>query len=606
MLGGACGNLNATAVVGCACTFKNTCDLLELAANFNHHLLSSASNGFHRESAEQERSHSTDESTYEYAGIHQVHLEVVHKGRDVLYLCKHLAHLCIASFSHAVYGFLYLLNVGCKQGQGSQRSRADCKALTCSGCGVAKGVEGVSAVAHFLSEFAHLGVTASIVGNGTVCICCQRDAQGGEHAHGGNTDTIKAVLDAFWIHIHLETICAKVAEHDGHANCQHGDACGNHTSSDTLDDNGGGACLTCSGNGLRGRIAVAGIVFRSLAYDDAGGKTADNAEGKTEPVLKAEAVKDCKRCACYEHCADVRTKRQAAEEILHRGAFLRANEEDADKTQEDTYGGDSHRSNDGVHLQWGSSECHGTQGCRAEDGAAVALIKVGAHTCNVAHVITNVVRDSCGVAGVVLWDVGFYLAHNVSTHVGGLRVDTTAHTGKQSLRGSTHTEGKHSRSDGNQAVVGKLAQNEEPDSDVEQAEADNSQTHHGTGAEGNLQASVKALAGCIGGTCAGVGCCLHTKEACQTGEETARQECKGHPGILHSQTVCHKCKKSSEYDEYDKYYLVLLLKISHCALTDVLGNFFHARCAFVGFQHALEEHPRHSKCHDRSDGHEPE
>ena len=62
----------------------------------------------------------------------------------------------------------------------------------------------------------------------------------------------------------------------------------------------------------------------------------------------------------------------------------------------------------------------------------------------------------------------------------------------------------------------EVVQHNEPNGDVEQTKTHHRQSHHGTRTEGDFQACVKALAGCIGGTSAGIGGGLHAEESGQT------------------------------------------------------------------------------------------
>ena len=82
MLGSTRGNFYAGTVVGRGLTLEDTFDLAELTAHFLDHLLGGTAHGFHREAAEQEGGHGTDESAHEDARVHQVHLEVVHEVGD--------------------------------------------------------------------------------------------------------------------------------------------------------------------------------------------------------------------------------------------------------------------------------------------------------------------------------------------------------------------------------------------------------------------------------------------------------------------------------------------------------------------------------------------
>ena len=171
--------------------------------------------------------------------------------------------------------------------------------------------------------------------------------------------------------------------------------------------------------------------------------------------------------------------------------------------EEHAHGGNQHRGDDGLQLHLKS--CHtkgsGTKGSGRQHRTAIALVEVGTHTGHVAHVVAHVVGNGSGVARVVLGDVGLHLTHDVGTHVGSLRVDTAADTGKQRLCRGTHTEGQHGGGDGDESVGIEAVQHDKPDGDVEQSETYHRETHHGTRAEGNLQTGIQTLTGSVGCTC---------------------------------------------------------------------------------------------------------
>jgi hypothetical protein len=92
----------------------------------------------------------------------------------------------------------------------------------------------------------------------------------------------------------------------------------------------------------------------------------------------------------------------------------------------------------------------------------------------------------------------FDLTDQVGTDVRGLGEDTAADAGEQRLAAGTHAEAEHRHGDLDQRQ--RFAdhrpdpvQEGEPEGDVEQAQADNGQAHHGSGAEGDLQAFVERL-----------------------------------------------------------------------------------------------------------------
>ena len=194
MLGSTGGDLHATAIVGRARTFEDAGDLLKLTAHLLHHLLGSAAYSLHGHTTEQEGGHGADEGTHDHTGVHEVDLEVVHEvGDGGVGSRDHVSCHVRQGLFRTGHGDLDLLDVGGEKCQGGEGSRADGEALTCGGCRVAQCVEGIRAVAHLLTQSAHLGITAGIVGDGSVGVGGQCDAQCGEHTHGGDTDTIEAM-----------------------------------------------------------------------------------------------------------------------------------------------------------------------------------------------------------------------------------------------------------------------------------------------------------------------------------------------------------------------------------------------------------------------------
>ena len=151
----------------------------------------------------------------------------------------------------------------------------------------------------------------------------------------------------------------------------------------------------------------------------------------------------------------------------------------------------------------------------------------------------------------------------------------------------------------------EITQHKKPDGDVEKSETHHNETHHGTRTECHLQSAVKALAGCIGSAGGSVSGSLHAKEACQSREESSREECKRHPWILHLQHVCHKGKHHCEYDENYGHHLILLAQISHGSLSHKLRNLNHSRSTLVLLPHLAEEVACHCQSHHRGYGHKP-
>src|SRR6202044_1813609 len=77
---------------------------------------------------------------------------------------------------------------------------------------------------------------------------------------------------------------------------------------------------------------------------------------------------------------------------------------------------------------------------RGDQHDRVGLEKVGGHAGAVTDVVTHVVRDGGGVAGVVFRDALLDLANQVGAHVGGLGEDTAADTHEHGEQGGAEAE----------------------------------------------------------------------------------------------------------------------------------------------------------------------
>ena len=254
-----------------------------------------------------------------------------------------------------------------------------------------------------------------------------------------------------------------------------------------------------------------------MSDDNSRRQTADDGETQTYPVVEAEDIKDEERGNCNQHSTGIGADSERTEQLAHTCSFFGAHKEDADEREEDTDSGNNHGGDDSPQLHVASrSKGRGAQSCRRKNGTAIALIKVSAHTGNVAHVVAYVVGNGGRVARVVLWDVGFNFSNNVGAYIGCFRIDTASNAGEEGLGGSSHTEGEHRGSDGDERNVVRAVdkrKSDEPEGNVQQSEAHNDQPHYRAGAESNTQTAVQTLARSIGGSGGSIGSGLHTEEA---------------------------------------------------------------------------------------------
>ena len=245
LLGGLGGDLHAALVVRGALTGEDALDLAELPADLDHHLGCRASHCVHREAAEEERHHRTDEHACKHCRIHQADVVVV---KDVEYACSggvNLAGYAVHQFSCTVERNLDLLDVGCEECKCGECRGTDGEALSGGGGGVAEGVEDVGALTDLRLEFGHLRIAAGIVGDGAVCIGGEGDSEGAEHTNcrdGHAVETLGKVGGGHHV-LHVESDCEQVGEDDGAGDCEHGNGGGAHSEAHAADDDGGGTGL---------------------------------------------------------------------------------------------------------------------------------------------------------------------------------------------------------------------------------------------------------------------------------------------------------------------------------------------------------------------------
>ena len=104
--------------------------------------------------------------------------------------------------------------------------------------------------------------------------------------------------------------------------------------------------------------------------------------------------------------------------------------------------------------------------------------------------------------------------------------------------------------------IDDLVKDQIPHGDVEEAEAHDDQSHHGTGAKGDLQAAVEALAGALSGSRRGICGRLHPQKSAKAAEEAARQEGHRHKRVLDA-FVGKEGKNRQQYDKHHSNYAVL-------------------------------------------------
>ena len=117
-----------------------------------------------------------------------------------------------------------------------------------------------------------------------------------------------------------------------------------------------------------------------------------------------------------EDRAEIGSPSQRGQKASLIGFFLRSDEEGSEDRENDTYSGedkgDYHSLDRSVALERDSAERD-----RRNKRPEIGLVKIGAHTGNVSDIISDIVCDNGGVAGVILGNSRFNFSDKVGTDV---------------------------------------------------------------------------------------------------------------------------------------------------------------------------------------------
>src|SRR5690606_35278576 len=129
---------------------------------------------------------------------------------------------------------------------------------------------------------------ARVIGYRTVGVCGQSDAQGGEHANGGNPDAVEAHAETF--SIKGPALCRKtIGKHRSDRHESHWGQHRDHTFTHTGNDDGRRTGLRLLRDSLRGAIAMRSIVLGRLADQDTGYKSCHDRTPQAPVILEAQA-----------------------------------------------------------------------------------------------------------------------------------------------------------------------------------------------------------------------------------------------------------------------------------------------------------------------------
>ncbi len=196
------------------------------------------------------------------------------------------------------------------------------------------------------AQAAHLRNAAGVVRHGAVSVRGQGDAQGGEHADGGDADAVEAPVEGFGegtggIHNDGGAAGGEVAQQHGGRHNQDGGQGGQDTQGNTADDDGGGAGLG-SGQLLSGLIGVRGVILREVADGAAADETAEDGHINAHVPIQNE-IGQGRRQDGGQHSGGVSTGTQALQQGFLRGVFLGLHQEGTHDGADNAGDGQRHR-----------------------------------------------------------------------------------------------------------------------------------------------------------------------------------------------------------------------------------------------------------------------
>ena len=245
------------------------------------------------------------------------------------------------------------------------------------------------------------------------------------------------------------------------------------------------------------------------------------------------------------------------------------------------------------------AERHGAEDESGHEHHGIRLEEVRRHAGAVAHVVTDVVGDGRGVAGVVLGDAGLDLADEVGADVGGLGEDASTDTHEHGEEGGAEAEALEH--------LGRLGLVEQDDDGgAEQAQSDGRHADGATGAEGDAHALVATVLTARGGGDADVGLRgqLHAEVADRGGEERADDEEAG-ATQLHAPVGGREEEQQPE-DEHDEdaQRLELSREVGRSPLLDRSADLAHLVGSSVRTQDLCPEDEPHDEG-DHGDDRDP-
>mmetsp|Transcript_19937 Transcript_19937/g.35580 ORF Transcript_19937/g.35580 Transcript_19937/m.35580 type:complete len:570 (+) Transcript_19937:828-2537(+) len=438
--------------------------LVELEPTLVHDRLGGLANGKHGESGEDERKGCSEDDSGQDDFVQEVNIVQVDG-----------------------------IGKGVHQSESGEDSGTDGETLSCGSSGVSKRIEGVCGFPGAVRDFfGHFGDSSGVIGNRTESIGGEGDAKCRKHSHRRNSNTVD--------------IGEGVGDEDRDDDAQNWGNGGKHTNTKTLDDNSGGACVGLLSNGHSRRLSVGSAEFcgesDGVTADESGENGQKESPGLAVARTEGKAESDPGESKNQKTGKENGSSDAPQKPVEHVGGFFHfffliggfldrvacAYKHSADDGGNGAESGEPEREGD-----TGVSEALDSDSASSNDRTRIRLEKIGTHTSNISDVISNVVRDCGRVLRRVLGKIFLNFSNKVGSHIGGFRVDSSTHTGKQSDARTSKGEGRNVFPNFFPVLPGlvDIFEANVEDSDTDKSARDDRESHNGSALECNLQTTVQ-------------------------------------------------------------------------------------------------------------------
>ena len=399
----------------------------------------------------------------------------------------------------------------------------------------------------------HLGDTGSVVRDRSKGVLGDDHPCGCKHAHPGERDQVERELQVAT----SERNCDAQRSRDRDDRVDRGLEAGGDARQDRRCRTGSSRLRNLAhGSGL-GRREVLGQAARDLSQNQSCNDGKEHLGALVELGLVADVGE---RDHGGSHDGEDACGQEAPVDRRHRGlvVFRRAHRVHTHDRREHAHSSSDHGEDQPDHGSLRPADCverSDAEDDRGDQGHLIGLEEVGRHTRTVTDVVTDVVGDGRGVAGIVFGDTRLDLTDEVRADIRRLRKDASTNSKEQREQRPTEAEAHEDRARG-------VLEGHDDQRRPEQTEANGEHSGDSTGSEGDLQGRGKR-SGLGRGSSSNVAAHreAHADEAGKTRHQTAGKERDRpeQPRLDEAQRLAttgrvgsHHCGRSYEHDDADR------------------------------------------------------